>query len=87
MGYYDGNWSAGEWLAMGSMVLFWGLLIGLLVWAVGSFGAGGTRADSGRGSSTDPDELLAGRYARGEIDDDEFQRRRELLHSTSSSRT
>lgn len=84
MGYYDGNWSVGDWLAMSTMMLlFWGLSIGLVVWAVRSFGSGGQRADAKQGTAARPDEVLAERYARGEIDEDDFTRRRELLHSTS----
>ena len=83
MGYYDGNWGVGEWLAMGAMMLvFWGLLIGLVIWAIRSFRNGDRATGSGR-----PDQLLAERYARGEIEEEEFQRRRDLLHSTSGPRT
>jgi Predicted membrane protein (DUF2078). len=46
MGYYDGGWSAGEWLAMGAMMLlFWGLLTGLVVWAARNFRSGSPRED------------------------------------------
>ena len=80
MGYYNGDWSVGEWLAMSAMMLvFWASVIALVVWAARSFRSGDQQAGS-RGAG--PDEVLAERYARGEIDDDEFQRRRELLHST-----
>ena len=80
MGYYDGGWGVGNWLAMSAMMLvFWGSVIVLVVWAARSFRSGDQQAGS-RGAG--PDEVLAERYARGEIDDDEFQRRRELLHST-----
>jgi len=80
MGYYDGDWGVGEWSAMGAMMLvFWGSVIVLVVWAARSFRSGDRQADS-RG--TGPDDILAERYARGDIDEDEFQRRLELLHST-----
>lgn len=61
------------------MLVFWGSLIALVVWAARSFGSGDRQITS-RGA--DPDEVLAQRYARGEIEEDEFRRRRELLHST-----
>jgi hypothetical protein len=36
-GYYDGGWGPGQWLAMGlMMLLFWGSLAALIVWAVRS---------------------------------------------------
>ncbi len=80
MGYYDGDWGLGDWLAMSAMMLvFWGSVIVLVVWATRSFRSGDQQA-GGRGAG--PDEVLAERYARGEIDDEEFHRRRELLHST-----
>ena len=76
MGYNDGNWGAGEWLAMASvMVIFWGLFIGAVVWAIRSH-----RGDQVNGRSTaDPESVLADRFARGEIEEDEFLRRHELL--------
>jgi len=83
MGYYDGDWSVGGWLAMITMmVLFWGLLIGLLVWAVRSFGSAGQGVDATQETIARPDELLAEQFARGEINEDEFLRRRELLQSS-----
>ena len=82
MGYYNGDWGVGAWLAMSAMMLvFWGSVIALVVWAVRSFGSGGQQIND-RGAG--PDAVLAERYARGEIEEDEFRRRRELLHSTRS---
>lgn len=79
MGYYNSDWGVGEWLAMTAiMLVFWGSVIALVVWAARSFRSEDHQAGS-RGA--DPDEILAGRYARGDIDEDEFRRRRELLHS------
>jgi putative membrane protein len=62
------------------MLLFWGVLIALIVLAVrwlsdSRSGAGGS---AGR---RDPLEILRERYARGEIDDEEFERRKRLLES------
>ena len=63
------------------MVLFWGLVIFGIVALVRYLG--GTRDATGStpaaGRQTPPEEMLAERFARGEIDDDEYQRRRELL--------
>ena len=79
MGYYDGDWGAGDWLAMSAMMLvFWVSVIALVVWAARSFGSN-HESSASRGAG--PDDVLAERYARGEIDDEEFNRRRELLHS------
>lgn len=84
MGYYGGDWGVGDWLAMSAMMLvFWGSVIVLVVWAARSFRSGVQPAGS-RGPRADgPDEILAERFARGEIDEDDFQRRREFMHATS----
>ncbi len=81
MGYENGDWGVGQWLAMGAMMLlFWGLVIGLVVWGVRSY-----RNTAQAGHEHDaPSTLLAERYARGEIDEDEYLRRRELLHSAAT---
>ncbi|MDQ6934706.1 MAG: SHOCT domain-containing protein [Actinomycetota bacterium] len=86
MGYNHANWGAGEWLAMSvMMLLFTGLLVGLVVWVVRSLRREdhGTRTPGGIGSA---DDVLAERYARGDIDEDEFHRRREGLRSSTASR-
>ena len=67
-------------------------LIGLLAWAVITVvRQWGSRpgapapppGDPGR-STSDPERLLAWRYAQGEIDDDEYRRRLDVLRSTSA---
>lgn len=64
-------------------LIFWGGLILLIVWAVKQFRpgaaprAGGTEDDSAS-------RILEERFARGEIDADEFQRRREILRGGRS---
>jgi putative membrane protein len=52
------------------MVLFWAALIVFGVWAVRRF------TDRSSGSAR---HILEERFARGEIDADEFQRQRDLL--------
>jgi putative membrane protein len=78
MDWNDG-WGAGTWLVMILMMLvFWGGLIAVIVLAVrGSLRP--ARPTDTRGPEPDADELLAERYARGEIDEDEYRRRREVL--------
>jgi putative membrane protein len=84
---YDWGW--GAWLAMSvMMVLFWGLVIAGIVVLVryltssrqGGGPASGGGPTSGRGRE-DAEEILAQRFARGEIDEEEYTRRRELLRS------
>jgi putative membrane protein len=81
MWWNHGGWGAGDWLAMGfMMVIFWGLVIALVVWLVRS-ARSGRGNDAGSGISTQgADELLAQRFARGEIDEQQFAQRRAALH-------
>ena len=60
------------------MIVFWGGLIALVVWAVRSFG---NPAGTERRRESPPDALaiLEERFARGEIDQEEFERRRAVL--------
>jgi putative membrane protein len=60
----------------GFMWIFWILLIVLAIWAVGAF-RGGERRESG----PTPLQILEQRYARGEIDKEEFERKRDDLRS------
>ena len=87
MGYNDGSWGTGQWLAMGTMMLlFWGLAIGLVVWAVRGRRNGSQTSQTSDDRTTGPDAVLAERFARGEIQEDEYLRRRELIHSSVLSR-
>ena len=82
MWYYDhGGMGWGGWLVTSlTFVLFWGALVTLVVYAVRSFRSGN---DGNPSEPTTPraDDVLAERFARGEIDEDEFTRRRELLRA------
>jgi putative membrane protein len=79
-------WHRGDWLWGGSivltlaMVVFGALLISAVVLAVRYLlSSQGSRAAPGAGPSR-AESLLAERFARGEIDDDEYQRKLRLLH-------
>jgi len=82
MGYYeDGSWEIGEWaLMLAMMVLFWGLLVAAVVWIVRSSDRGETGGDRALSVTASAREVLSERFTRGEIDEEEFLRRRELLH-------
>lgn len=70
----DGG-GAGTWLLMGSgMLLFWALVATGIVWLVRS--ARSERRLAGKPSARD---ILDARYARGEVDDEEYRTRRENL--------
>jgi len=74
MWYGTGMGGWGYVLMTLSMLLFWGLVIGAIVALVRYFGAG--RAD--RPTPTTPngaEGILAERFARGEIDEEEYRHR------------
>lgn len=88
---YDGDgwmwnhgWGWGGWILMGlAMVVFWAVVITLVILAIRYFtsdrsSAGTTRPAPAPGSNR-AEDLLAERFARGEIDEEEFRRRMTLL--------
>ena len=60
----------------GFMWLFWILLIVAILWAVK---AAAVSDRKGGGKDKSPLEILQERFARGEIDEEEFERKRKLL--------
>jgi putative membrane protein len=69
----NGDWNWAAWLAMsGSMVLFWGLI----AWTIVAVGR--QPCDTPRS----PEDVLADRFVHGEIDDEDFRRRRDALRSS-----
>jgi len=80
MDWGNGGWGAGDWVAMSAlMIVFWGGLIAFGVWVVLSLRSGRGQAPADRANT-----LLAERFARGEIDGEEFTRSRELLRTVRS---
>ncbi len=67
-------WGWGGWLGPLWMLLFWGGVVLLIVWAVRSGSLGAKSGDGNRAL-----EILEERYARGEIDREEFTDRRAEL--------
>ncbi|MCO5174772.1 MAG: SHOCT domain-containing protein [Trueperaceae bacterium] len=66
------------------MIIFWILGILAIVWVVREFGAGRIRPRSSIEPPTAPPQdsalaILRDRYARGEIDEEEFERRKRSL--------
>ena len=73
--WWHGNWGWGSWLAMSlSMLVFWGLVIWVVATLVRSPG-------TPREPSVDPERILAERFARGEINEDDYRRRLDALRS------
>jgi putative membrane protein len=71
---YDWGWG---WWAFGAawMVLFWGGIIALAVWAVSRLTGDRER----RGEARSPLDIAKERYARGEITKDQFEQLRHDL--------
>jgi putative membrane protein len=80
MWYSGGNWGWGSWILMTvAMVMFWAALIAGAMVAV-RYAVSARRADTNPAAvSTRAEDLVAQRYARGEIDEDEYHRRVALL--------
>ena len=82
-GYYgDVGW--GGWLAMALfMILFWGLVI----FAVVALFRGGTKSSNSQstdpGNTADPRRILDERLARGDIQVEEYQARKDALAARS----
>ena len=82
--WHDGDWGAWGWVAMSLMMLvFWGGLVAMVVWLVR--GTGGTRVGPKAASppASNAEELLAQRFARGQIDAEESTHRRGVLHAAA----
>ncbi len=83
-GFWGHGWGVGFWGPwMFFPTLFWIAFLGLIVWAVtrkfSTWQPGGSRR---RGDQAE--EILRERFARGEMDAEEYQRAVETLHGNSS---
>lgn len=75
---WTGDWGWGAALFMTLIMLaFWGGLIWLIAYAV----RGSSRTGDRTANNPSAIELLEERFARGEIDQDEFEERRRILKS------
>jgi len=71
---HSSNWDGWGWMA-GWHVLGWALTVALVIGVVILI----TRSGSTRNARTSAEAILAERYARGEIDTEEFETRRQAL--------
>lgn len=78
MWWPDGGWGWGGWLIMTlTMLAFWGFVAWVIVTLV--------RQPGPRpGADRNAEEILAERFARGEIDEEEYRSRRDLLRSAQT---
>ena len=77
--YYGDHMNGSDWAAMFAWMVFLLIVLGVVIWAIGYWsGAWGhnQRPPAGKSSAR---ELLDDRLARGEIDVEEYQRRRSAL--------
>jgi putative membrane protein len=72
-----GGW--GYLLMVANTLLFWGLLVAGVVFLVRYLGNGSRHRGIGAGGSPIPEQILAERFARGEIGEDEYRRRLAVL--------
>jgi len=78
---WDGTWSAANWLAMSALMLvFWSVVVAGIVAVVRSSRGAHPRTDLAAG------QILDQRFARGELTEQEFLRRRDLLRGSGEAR-
>lgn len=83
MFWYDHDVSGWGWFMMSaSMVLFWALVITAGVLLFRALSRSPEHAHTHPSVRPSPEQVLAERYARGEIDEDEYRRRLATLHSS-----
>lgn len=79
------DWNGASWwwwfFMSGGMLLFWGVVAWVVVQLVR-----GDR-DTSEPSRADPEAILAARFARGEIEADEYRRRLDVLRSRTTDRS
>ena len=78
-GWHDGGWGI-TW-----MIISWSAIVALVWVLVRAFSPDGDRREGSR----DPKDVLAERFAKGEIDADEYQKRLRVLldsHPPTNSR-
>lgn len=73
MWFWNDGWHSMGWFGWSMMVLFWGLVIYGVVWSM--------RSRKDLVSRDDALDVLKRRYALGEIDREEFEERRLVLHA------
>jgi len=78
MMYWGNGMGAWGYVLMAlNMVVFWGLLIGGIALLVRYLRGG--REQPPPSATTDPEHVLGERFARGEIDEDEYRNRLQVL--------
>ena len=77
MMHWNDGWSTADWFAMALvMLVVWSVIIGAVV-----LGYRSLRDRSSETPAVEPERLLDERLARGEITEDEYSRKRDLLRA------
>ncbi|HEV2637103.1 MAG TPA: hypothetical protein VGX23_18255 [Actinocrinis sp.] len=85
-GYGNGTLSGWDWILMAtSMIVFWGALISIgVIWYRGRTRTTRTRPPAGHQQSA-PEHILAERYARGEMDENQYSAQLATLRRSARS--
>ncbi len=79
-GWMSGGWGWGSWILMTlAMVVVWALVITATVLAIRYLTGGSHPSQASPSSARAAEDVLAERFARGEIDDDEYRQRMTTL--------
>lgn len=79
---WGNGWGGGAWLMMFPMMLiFWGAVAWVLVVAIRHLGSPERANPGGAAGRPDAMQILDERFARGEIDAQEYRERRDALRS------
>jgi putative membrane protein len=76
---WDGDMGAWGWVGMSFMTLFWFGLVALIVWAIVASRPSRILSTTEGPRSDHALTILRERYARGEINADEYEQRRKIL--------
>ena len=85
------TWMHGDWgwgwmsLMMVMMVLFWGAIIFAVVWLVRGAAQGGWTSGGTPARKETPLEILERRFAEGDMTEDDYRARREVLTSEATA--
>lgn len=84
-----GDWATFGWLWMLIPLLFWGGLLGLIVWAIARVFPGQQNNERREPRKETAEDILRERFARGEIEAEEYDRSLRTLRSEdhANSRT
>ncbi len=78
--HYGRDWGWGHMISGGlMMILFWGGVILAILFAVRALGGGSKQGETHGSSRNKALDILHERFARGEIEKDEFEQRKRLL--------